>query len=467
MSGDIFWLDATELAAHIRTKQLSPVDVVRAHLERIAGVNPTLNAVVMLIDTAEAQARAAEAAVMRGEALGPLHGVPFTVKDCFDTAGVRTTRGSRLFADHIPAADATVITRLKAAGGIPIAKTNLPEFALWWETGNLLFGRTMNPWNPERTTGGSSGGEAAAIAAGCSPLGMGSDLGGSIQLPAHYCGVVGLKPTHGRVPLTGAWPDTLLPFMHVGPMARTVRDVALGLALMAGPDGQDWYAASVPVPDVPSADAWLPPLRVGWLSEQGFGPIDGEVAATVRQAADTLKAAGCRVEAVRLPWLETRDCNLLTMTVFASARTYFARVMGGREGELTPELQRRIGGSMPSFNEYATAQEEVEALRRGLAAYFREYDALLCPTTIVAAHPHEQSECVIDGQSLAPRQVTRTTAPFNLTGSPALSVPFGWSREGLPIGVQVVGRHFDEPTVLRIGAVLEARRGSAQKRPPL
>lgn len=467
MSGDIHWLDATGLAARIREKQLSPVDVVRAHLERIAAVNPTLNAVVTLIDAAEGQARAAEAAVMRGAPLGPLHGVPFTIKDCFDTAGVRTTRGSRLFSDYVPATNATVVARLMAAGGIPIAKTNLPEFALGWETGNLLFGRTVNPWNPERTTGGSSGGEAAGIAAGCSPLGIGSDLGGSIRLPAHYCGVVGLKPTHGRVPLTGSWPETLLPFMHVGPMARTVRDVALGLALMVGPDGHDWYAPPVPVPDLPRADAPLPPLRVGWLAEHGFGPVDREVAATVARAADALRTAGCRVEAVRLPWLEARDCDQLTMTVFAIARAYFAPIIAGREAELTPVLRRRIGEALPSLEEYAAAQEEVEGLRRGLAAYFQEYDVLLCPTTIVPAHPHEQAACVIDGQALPPRQVTRTTAPFNLTGSPALSVPFGWSREGLPIGVQVVGRHFDEPTVLRVGLALEARRESGARRPPL
>ena len=165
----------------------------------------------------------------------PLHGVPFTIKDSIDTAGVRTTRGSKLFSDHVPGRDAEVVTRLRAAGGIPLAKTNLPDFALWWETDNLVFGRTVNPWDPDRTSGGSSGGEAAAIAAGLSPLGIGSDLGGSIRLPAHYCGVVGLKATHGRVPLTGHWPDTLLRFMHVGFLARSVRDVALALSLHRRP----------------------------------------------------------------------------------------------------------------------------------------------------------------------------------------------------------------------------------------
>ena len=459
MGEELCYLDATELAARIRAKTVSPVEVLRAHQARIATVNPKLNAIVTLIDSAEDRARAAEAAVMRGERLGPLHGVPFTIKDCVDTAGVRTTRGSRLFADHVPATDATVVARLLAAGGIPLGKTNLPEFALWWETGNLLFGRTVNPWDPTRTTGGSSGGEAAAIAAGCSPLGIGSDVGGSIRLPAHYCGIAGLKPTHGRVPLTGHWPETLLPFMHVGPMARTVRDVALGLAIMAGPDGHDWYAPPVPVPDLPRADAALAGVRVGWLAEPGFGPVDREVAATIGRAAEALAKRGCRVEAARLPGLEARDCNTLTMTVFApTARRYFDPIIAGREADLTPVLRRRLGGPLPSIEAYAAAEVEVEGLRRDVAAFFREHDVLLCPTVIVTAHPHEQAECVINGEAHPPRQVVRTTAPFDLTGSPALSVPFGWSRDGLPIGVQVVGRHFDEPTVLRVGLALEAMR---------
>ncbi len=468
MGDELYILDATELAERIRAKALSPVDVVRAHLARIEAVNPKLNAIVTLFADAEDRARAAEAAVRRGERLGPLHGVPFTIKDCVDTAGVRTTRGSRLFATHGPAADATVVARLRAAGGIPIAKTNLPEFALWWETGNLVFGRTVNPWNPARTTGGSSGGEAAAIAAGCSPLGIGSDVGGSIRLPAHYCGIAGLKPTHGRVPLTGHWPETLLDFMHVGPMARTVRDVALGLAVMAGPDGRDWHAPPVPVPDLPRCDGPLPRLRVGWLADEGFGPVDREIAATVARAAEALAKRGCQVEPVRLPWLEARDCNTLTMTVFApTARRYFAPIIAGREADLSSVLRRRLGGPLPSVEAYADAEVEVEGLRRDLAGYFTRYDLLLCPTVAVAAHPHEQTECVINGQAYPPRQVVRTTAPFDLTGSPALSVPFGWSPDGLPIGVQVVGRHFDEPTVLRVGLALEAAREPGPRQPPL
>ncbi len=468
MHEDICYLDATELARRIRAKELSPLEVVRAHLERIQAVNPKLNAVVTLIDGAESRAQAAESALARGESLGPLHGVPFTIKDSLDTAGTRTTRGSRLFAGHVPAADATVVTRLKAAGAIPIAKTNLPEFALWWETANLVFGRTVNPWNRERTTGGSSGGEAAALAAGLSPLGIGTDVGGSIRAPAHHCGVVGLKPTHGRVPLTGNWPETLLRFFHVGPMARTVRDVALALGVMAGPDGRDWYAVPVPPPAIPPAPDTLRDLNVGWMAERGFGPVHREVVATVARAAEALRGLGARVEPVDLPGLERRDCHPLSMTLFgAEGSLYLGPIIEGRQEELHPVLQRRLSLRVESLRDYLIAEAEVEGLRRDMAEYFRGHDVLLCPTVPVPAHPHDLTELVIDGQKLPPRHVLRATIPFDLTGSPALSVPFGWSAEGLPIGVQVVGRHFDEPTVLRVGMALERLHDATRRRPPV
>ncbi len=468
MHEEICYLDATELASRIRSKAMSPVEVVRAHLARIEAINPKLNAIVTIIDGAEDRARAAEAAVMRGESLGPLHGVPFTIKDCVDTVGIRTTRGSRLFAHHVPTVDATVVTRLKAAGGIPIGKTNLPEFALWWETANRVFGRTVNPWNVERTTGGSSGGEAAAIASGLSPLGIGSDVGGSIRAPAHYCGIAGLKATHGRIPLTGHWPETLLRFMHVGPMARTVRDIGLALKTMAGPDGQDWYAMLVPVPDVPASPSLPPNLRVGWMVEPGFGPVDTEVAATVARAAESLQTLGSRVEQVTLPGLERCDGHLLSMTLFtAEGGLYLEPIIAGRQAELYPALQQRLSFKVESLREYLTAEAEVEGLRRDLAQYFTRYDILLCHTVPVPAHPHEAPACVIGAQTLPPRHVLRATVPFDLTGSPALSVPFGWSAEGLPIGVQIVGRQFEEATVLRVGMALEAMHDATTRHPPL
>ena len=254
MSDDLVFAPATELAEQIRSKSVSPTEVMQAHLSRIESVNPKLNAIVTPDETAMDQAREAEDALMRGELRGPLHGVPFTAKDSVDVGGLRTTRGSRFFEDHVPDADAVVITRLKDAGAVFLGHTNVPEFVFWFETDNAVFGRTENPWKLGRPTGGSSGGEAAALSSGMSPLGLGSDVGCSIRLPAAYCGVVGLKPTHGRVPLTGHWPDALLRFMHVGPMARTVRDVAVALSLLSGPDGLDPYAMPVPVPTLDRLD---------------------------------------------------------------------------------------------------------------------------------------------------------------------------------------------------------------------
>jgi len=466
MLRDICFRDASELAMLIRLKEISPVEVVRAHLERIDSVNPKINAIVTMIPGAVEKAQEAEAAVMRGDNLGPLHGVPFTIKDCFDTRGVRTARGSKLFADYVPLTNAIPVERLKAAGGIDLGKTNLPEFAFWWETDNRLSGRTLNPWNPERTTGGSSGGEAAAIAAGLSPLGIGSDVGGSIRMPAHYCGVVGLKPTHGRIPLTGHFPETLLRFMHVGPLARSVADAALALKLMAGPDGKDWYALPVNPPEETRMEAGVKGLRVGWMAEEGFGRVDAEVVATVARAATALKDLGCSVEPVSIPGLVGRDWNVLSAALFsAEAGLYLDPLIAGRSSDLTPIMRERLSKRTQSLQDYLMAADAVERLRRDLAEYFTRYDVLLCPVSPVPAHPHNATELVIGGNVLPARHVVRTTAPFSLSGSPALSVPFRQNSEDLPIGVQLIGRHFDETSIFRAGMALEKAAGLGKRRP--
>jgi aspartyl-tRNA(Asn)/glutamyl-tRNA(Gln) amidotransferase subunit A len=468
MSDAICYADATELAARIRAKDLSPVEVLHAHLQRIDALNPTLQAVVTLVDGAMDRARQAEAALMRGELWGPLHGVPFTIKDCVDTAGVRTTRGSRLFAEYVPSADATGVSRLKQAGGILMAKTNMPEFALWWETGNRVFGFTQNPWKWGHTAGGSSGGEASAIAAGLSPLGIGSDVGGSIRQPAHYCGIVGLKATHGRIPLTGHWPETLLRFMHVGPMARTVRDVALALTLLAGPDGHDPYALPVPVPPVPDFRASLPRLRVGWCAAGPFAPVAPEVQDAVARAASALAELGCQVQPVALAAWEQRPAQDISMALFtAEGGQYLEPIIAGRQADLAPSMQWRLSLPSPTLREYLGALAACEALRHDMARYFTQYDLLLCPTGTVPAHPHNASELTIGNETVGPRHTIRATVPFDLTGSPAISVPFGISPEGLPIGVQLVARHFDELTLLRVAAALDALHTTSQRRPPL
>jgi aspartyl-tRNA(Asn)/glutamyl-tRNA(Gln) amidotransferase subunit A len=432
--------------------------VVRALRERAGALNPRLNALVTPVPGAEERARAVEAAVLAGDELGPLAGVPFTIKDSLDTAGVRTTRGSRLFADRVPERDATVVRRLVDAGAIPLAKTNLPDFVLWWETDNLVFGRTVNPWNRERTAGGSSGGEAAAVAAGLSPLGVGSDLGGSIRLPAHYCGVCGLKPTHGRVPLTGHWPDALLRFMHVGFLARSSADIALALSVAAGPDGEDPYAVPVD-PTEPLREAALAPVSVG-VAMDAFGALDPQVRAAVEAAAGALSDLGCAVAPVRVPALERHDWNTTTMTLYsAGGGAYFDRVIAGRHDDLHPALRRRLSAKVESLADYVAAEEAVEELRLDLPHAFVEHDVLLCPTVPVPAHTHDPPEVWIDGTAYPPRATMRATIPWDLTGSPALSVPFAETADGLlPIGVQVVGRHFEDELVLRVGAALERPR---------
>jgi aspartyl-tRNA(Asn)/glutamyl-tRNA(Gln) amidotransferase subunit A len=462
---DIAYLGVVDLARRIRERELSPVEVLAAVRERAEAINPSLNALVTPMPDAEERARAAEAAVLSGEELGPLHGVPFTIKDSFDTAGVRTTRGSRLFADHVPDEDAEVVRRLVAAGAVPLAKTNLPDFVLWWETDNLVFGRTVNPWSPERTAGGSSGGEAAAIAAGLSPLGIGSDLGGSIRLPAHYCGVAGLKPTHGRVPGTGHWPDTLLRFLHVGFLARSSADIALALSVTAGPDGRDPYCPPLP-PPAPLDGSPLRPLRVG-LVVDAFGPVDPEVRGVVARAGEALSSLGCAVGQADVPALSRHDWNTTTMTLYGGGgRLYFEGVIAGRWDELHPALRRRLSADPPSLESYVASEDAVEELRLDLPQAFAEHDLLLCPTVPIAAHGHDAAEVVIDGESYPPRTTMRATIPWDVSGSPALTVPFGWSAEGLPIGAQLVGRHFEDRRVLEAGAALEQVRGEL-RRPPL
>ena len=469
MVDDICYTDATELARRIAAKDLSPVEVIRAHLERINSVNSNLNAIVDLqAESALVRAREAESAIARGERWGPLHGVPFTIKDCIDNKGVRTTRGSLLFADYYPRDDATVVKRLLGAGGIFLGKTNMPEFALWWETGNLVHGFTENPWMLGRTCGGSSGGEASAIAGGLSPLGVGSDVGGSIRWPAHATGIVGLKPTHGRVPLTGHFPETLLRYMHVGPMARTVRDVGLALSIMSGPDDSDPYALPVPIPDFDGAEGGLAGLKIGFCAEGPFAPVMEEIQEVVGLAAVALEGVGCRVDEVDLHEWNDRQAQDISMSFFLGEGAFdLDPVIDGRVDELAPSMQRRLDQPRPSADDYYRSVQDTEWLRQDVKRMFASYDLLLLPTSTTTAFEHDSPFITIDGQKVHGRNSLRITVPFDLTGSPAVSVPFGWSSEGLPIGVQIVGRHFDEPTVLRAAAALETIGEGSCCRPDL
>jgi aspartyl-tRNA(Asn)/glutamyl-tRNA(Gln) amidotransferase subunit A len=457
MTQDIIFSDATGLAALIRTKQLSPVEVVKAHLDRIEAVDPKVNAIVTVAEDALDAAKSAEAAVLAGEELGPLHGVPFTVKDSIDTAGVLTQRGSPIFRGRVPDADATSVARMKKAGGILLAKTNLPEFSYWIESDNLLSGRSNNPWNLDRTPGGSSGGESAAIAAGMSPLGLGTDLAISVRGPAAQTGIVSLKATHGRVPMTGIWPRAPRRFWHVGPMARSIRDLALAFSQLAGPDGEDAFATSAVPFDAGLGAAPDRKLRVGWMVGPGFGPIDSEVAATVRAAAEALKGEGHHVEEVRIPALE-RDfaLDVFNKLHVMEMKPAFREAIAGRpDSEIYTMARTMLSLPDTSIEDYVAAEQAAERLRDGYAAYFRDHDVLLTPVLPVPAHRHGIRELVVNGETVDLTYLQGATVPLNVTGLPGVSMRFGTSRDGLPINVQVVGRWQAEATLLHAASLLE------------
>ena len=457
MSCDLIFSDATTLAELIRTKAVSSVEVVQAHLDRIEALNPTINAIVTLSDGALAAAKAAEAAVLAGDEIGPLHGVPFTVKDSIDTAGVLTQRGSPIFKGRLPGVDATSVARMKNAGGILLGKTNLPEFSYWIESDNLLSGRSNNPWDVTRTPGGSSGGESAAIAAGMSPIGLGTDLAISVRGPAAQTGITSMKATHGRVPMTGIWPRAPRRFWHVGPMARSVRDIALAFAQLLGPDGHDAFASSTVQFDAGIGRQPYRPLRVGWMVGPGFGPVDPEVAATVKAAAAALKDTGIHVEQVGIPALE-RDfaLDVFNRLHVMEMKPAFREATAGHEEQMYKMAKTMLSLPDTSMADYIDAEQAAERLRDGYADYFRGFDALITHVLPIPAHKHGVNEFVIDGQTVDATYLQGATVPLNVTGLPGISMRFGTSKEGLPINVQIVGSWQAESTILHVASLLES-----------
>lgn len=469
MNTELIYSDATRLAELIRTREVSPVEIMKAHLDRIEAIEPKLNAIVTIAENALQSAREAEAAVQRGETLGPLHGVPFTAKDSIDTAGVPTQRGTPIFKGRMPGADATSVARLKNAGGILLAKTNLPEFSYGIESDNLLVGRTNNPWNLDLTPGGSSGGESAAIAAGMSPLGLGTDLAISVRGPAAHTGIVSLKATHGRVPMTGIWPREPRRFWHVGPMARSIRDLSLAFAQLSGPDGQDGYSSSAVPFDNGIGTSTKHALRVGWLVEPGFGPIDREVAATVEAAAAALKEFGHTVEPVRIPALELDFAlDVFSRLHVLEMKPGFVKTTAGQsEDEIGAAARYMLSLPDTPAQEYIEAVQAAERLKDGYAKYFQNYDVLLTPVLPVASFRHGQAELEIHGETVNILGVMSATSPLNVTGLPGVSMRFGTSHDGMPIGIQIVGRWQAESTILHVASLLEQVSGVRDLHPSL
>ncbi|MFD2933659.1 amidase [Spirosoma flavum] len=463
----IYYQEAGTLAQMIRNKEITSVEVVQVHLDRVAEINPRINGVVTLMGEQALEAAAiADKAVNNGEVLGPLHGVPFSIKDAIDTAGVPTQRGSRLFAGFIPDKDATVVTRMKNAGAIPLMKTNIPEFSAHWESDNLVTGRSLNPWNPDRTPGGSSGGESAVIAAGLSPIGLGSDVAISLRGPAAFTGIAALKATHGRVPYTGHFPTVLSRFWHIGAMARTVKDVALGYSIINGADGIDGY--SIFARDAQPANFRLPgqKIRVGWVSDTAFGPVDPEITATVKATAQLLKDLGCDVEEVRLPFMEDTDwLTTYFVLIYGELVPYMEQFTKGHEADLHVIGKATMDYPLLNATEYVKAEGRIEALKSHFANYFLQYDVLLLPVNPMTATGHSLQEYVVDGKTVSAYHVMAATAPFNATGLPALSVPITLSSERLPINVQLVARWFDEATILELGEKIQTNSDAYGKHP--
>jgi len=459
----IAFTSAWELAGLIRTKKLSPVELIDCLLERISRLNPKLNAYLTVAEAeARSAARDAEQAVMKGEELPPLHGLPVSIKDLHLTRGIRTTFGSLIFKDLIPDEDEVAIERLRRSGAIILGKTNTPEFGQSGTTENRLGDDCRNPWNIERTSGGSSGGAAAAVAAGLGPLALGTDGAGSIRIPTAFCGIYGLKPTQGRVPVPAPM------FVVLGPIVRTVRDAAFMLDAIAGYDHSDPNSLREKPPCfVDALEGGLEGLKVAWSPDLGYARVDPEVRSTARSAAYLFESLGCHVEEATPKSGE--PFSIHSAIFWTNAYAARGHLLREHAEELMPYVKSNMeSGEKITGREYSLALRDLAFFRRDMADFFERYDLLLTPTNAVPAFPVGQRPREVDGQEVGQEWGSFPfTSTFNLTGQPAANVPCGFSSDGLPIGLQIVGRWGDEATVLRASAAFEKARPWANKIPPL
>jgi aspartyl-tRNA(Asn)/glutamyl-tRNA(Gln) amidotransferase subunit A len=468
-STDLAFTPATELAALIRAKKLSPVELTRAVLDRIGRVNPVVNAFcTVTADQAMIAARAAEQALMKGEALSPLHGIPFSIKDLHYTKDVRTMSGSFIFEKRVPDVDPPAVRRLQQAGGVMLGKTTTPEFG-WKGLGDSpLTGITRNPWNTGMTTGGSSAGAGAATAAGLGPLHQGSDGAGSIRIPSGFCGIFGLKPSYGRVPMYPVSNNDLS--SHNGPMTRTVADAALMLSVMAGPDELDRTSLPGPVDDyVGKLRAGIRGLRVAFSPDLDTLRVDPEVAAVVRDAVRVFEALGAKVEEVKTGFADTDE--MIRMMWNAHEAGNYARYLPEFGDRMDPGLVESIeDGLRYSVVDYIDMRGQKLAYWDSVRPLFERYDLLLTPSLSVAAF-----ECGRINPTHWPQPSNKWdwlawasfSYPFNFTGQPASTVPAGFTPAGLPVGLQIVGRRFADLTVLQASAAFEEARPWAARRPAL
>jgi amidase len=454
---DLVFSSTTELAAAIRKRKISAVEALDAQLAQIDSHNQAVNAVITL-DREGARDRAGKAdkSQARGDVLGPLHGVPFTLKDMHETSGMRTTVGFPPFADFVAREDSPVVARLKAAGGVLVAKTNVATMLGDWQSNNPLFGRTSNPWDLSRTPGGSSGGAAAALCTAMTPFEVGTDMQDSIRLPAAFCGVYGLKPTEHRVSLAGAFPDpagagrSVRLMSCIGPLARSVEDMALILRIIAGPDDSDTDLAPVPVEDMPELD--LKTLRIAFApSFPGF-PVAGEIGAAVESLAKQFHSAGAIVEEAKLPTLDLQD-----------DLAQGGELIGMMLEAAQPQPPEQPTPVLRWFEALARRDRSILAWER----FFENCDALLCPVAMTTAFPHCEpgTPIKVNGKEQSYWMLPAYGAMFNYSTHPALSLPCGQDREGLPIGLQLVGRRWSESRLLGIARAIAPLTGGF-RRPP-
>lgn len=449
---ELCFLTLAEQARLIGSREVSPVEVVDSTLRQIEQVDGRVNGfITVTAESARSAAREAEREIARGGYRGPLHGIPIALKDLFYTRGLRTTAGSRILRDFVPDEDATVVTRLRDAGAVMVGKTNMHEWAFGATNTNPHFGDVHNPWDMDRVSGGSSGGSAAAVAACMASAALGSDTGGSIRIPAALCGVVGLKPTYGRVSRYGAIPCAWS-LDHVGPLCRTAEDAAIVMSAIAGADPRDPASSREPVPDYRAdLSRGISGLKIGVLREYLSGPTDPEVSTAFQTALGVLRQLGAGIEEVSVP--EVRFAVAASTTIMsAEASSYHEEYLRTRPEDYGEDIRDRLEmGLLMAATDYVKAQRVRRMMIDRFLGLFRQYDALVCPTEPATAPRFDQGT-VQFGETAEPRGTTlvRHTRLFNLTGLPAASVPCGFASNGLPVALQIAAAPFAEGTVLRI-----------------